>query len=450
MSLFQDLFKSKPFEVRTFVEPEPLTVFKKEPIIESIQRPIDSIQRPIIDSIQRPIIDSIQGPLSITIDDIEFTLLQMISITDRYKQSVKIRSTTRDNSINVFWVYRSNSELGFWRHCVTEKNVIDESIYFYKGSSYTDYIQSTFIHLELQFFINENIGRIPITNMSKQRMEQECVCYVRVPNCSRKNREVIDMIDDLDRVISELPFQKLHELEKDPVNPLGCGVIPHGVTNDTIKRVLIEFTEELNELYDIINLNHITHYNFEFENIIHSDGDIYCIELKRKVNISGSETNNVLLYFLATKLSVSEKMTIGNRFMYNIKKVCGKDLHVFPFFMTVKTASINEYGVYDLYIPCGIFICKLFDYGYDREQCTLEEMNQGQCTQLYSYIGNRYDNLFPFDNALDQIQETCKLEERVSSYETISSSKKRKHKRRKTYKRHNKKFFIKIKRKTRK
>jgi hypothetical protein len=91
-----------------------------------------------------------------------------------------------------------------------------------------------------------------------------------------------------------------------------------------------------------------------------------------------------------------------------ISTICGKRVHILPFFLTIPDVNVNVYGLYTKYIPCGAYICKMFDYYADPyDQCTLEEINDGKCTADYSYIGGRYDNIFPLKQVLVMLSDTC-------------------------------------------
>jgi hypothetical protein len=91
--------------------------------------------------------------------------------------------------------------------------------------------------------------------------------------------------------------------------------------------------------------------------------------------------------------------------------ICDKTIHVFPFLLIPSDSGANQYGCYTSYIPCGIYICKLFDYHTlsTHYQCTLEEIESKKCNDYYSYIGERYDHLFPFEEALITYRNSCIL-----------------------------------------
>ena len=44
----------------------------------------------------------------------------------------------------------------------------------------------------------------------------------------------------------------------------------------------------------------------------------------------------------------------------------------------------------------------MFDYSTDENmQCTLEEVRVGRCTPKYSFIGARYENIFPLKEIIE-------------------------------------------------
>ena len=71
-----------------------------------------------------------------------------------------------------------------------------------------------------------------------------------------------------------------------------------------------------------------------------------------------------------------------------------KDTNAFiPILLTTSEAIITEYGVYSNYISSGFYICKILDY---IQQCSLAETEISRCSINYTYIGDRYQRLFPF------------------------------------------------------
>jgi hypothetical protein len=375
-------------------------------------------------------ISTISPSLAIIIDNFKFQLVQLISVNSKYSQVVQIRVLQPDTNekISSFWVYRSNSELGIWRLCISSTYNIDKMISgkgtWYKGNANTDYVQSTFIHISLQNFINDNLELIPKNKMSMNKeerikeMDDECVCDV-MGNTKCRHFKLVKIVDDPNRTIIESPFKEIYNKERN--HGIGCGRLNPDTNSIDLKKILEEFTTSFGKTYNIVNLNIVTNnYQFTFVNTIHLQGDIYSIELHRKYPIKrDTQTNVVLLYFMVVNMTpIIQKTSV---FYENVSQICMKKYHIFPFFLTIPTAKINEVGLYDKYIPCGLYVCKLFDYSIaSAKQCTNEEINSGRCNELYSYIGTRYDDMFPLKEALDTIRANTKCSLKKESTPDIS------------------------------
>ena len=97
------------------------------------------------------------------IDDINFELINYNPTSHNNRGLVKIKSTYSDEKQEknfTFFVYRSHSELGFWRFAYYDQSIgqlckLNEPRY---GEIEPDYIQTTFIDLRLQQFINESLN----------------------------------------------------------------------------------------------------------------------------------------------------------------------------------------------------------------------------------------------------------------------------------------------------
>jgi len=173
------------------------------------------------------------------------------------------------------------------------------------------------------------------------------------------------------------------------------------------------------------------HHENEFKETLHSSGNIYRIELTRKEILDeNAKTNTIYLFFLLTSLF---NCTESTRFFTNINRICKKTTHIMPILLT-NNIKINELGLYQNYIMTGAYICKLFDYfsrkyietkqnpSYNSlyDQCTDDEITNGSCTQDYSYIGDRYDTLFPYKQLKHDsifVQANNDYEEKIRSIE---------------------------------
>jgi hypothetical protein len=353
---------------------------------------------------QDTLINTIEKPY-IIINGIKFTLIEKISIDNIVVISSEI------NSHNIqFKVYPSTSELGLWRLCLNTK---DNDRYKYKGNYELkfDYIQTTLIHLDLQRFINDNLHKLSLKKN-----------YVMAP-CNEKNGIIKEIIDDQSRIIwNHPPFNTYYDKQ--------CGLI----TNPEIVK---DFSEEFKREYNI-DLNSITiiipNYSNIFEEIFHITGDIFSIQLNRKIpNIEYNETNSVILYYFKSKINKLRT----NEYEEQINNICGLDTHIMPFLLTPFDTRCNVLGLYTKYISTGAFICKLFDYSSDTtKQCTDQENAWGKCTRKYSYIGLRYQNIFPFNEI---IAHNCRIATEINTNTTkqiLGGKKTKKTKNTKKYKKY--------------
>jgi hypothetical protein len=340
-----------------------------------------------------------ETPLFININDTRFTLIEKTILSDGYIV-VRIQSSNPITGENAdFWVYRSNSELGFWRLC---SSVEGNPTRLYKGDpdefNY-DYIQTTFIHLTLQFFINARFGAIPpipylntkgilYTLKNKIAYKDSILNHNLFPYDNKKEKKIFVLsnpltsnykaiVDSKDRIIEESPFINLY-------NEAKCGE-QLNITD------LQEFSGVFQSQYTVNSDIPVPggNYNYEFEEIMDVKGEINCITLSRNIPDAG-QTNNIELYYLNARLCGLQNTS---EFHENIEYVCSEDKHIMPFLLISVGTVINILGLYSKYILAGAYVCKLFDYAV---QCSILENSRRQCTINYTHIGYRYSNLFPF------------------------------------------------------
>ena len=318
------------------------------------------------------------------INNVTFTLIK--KIWNGQYMLVQIQSV--DEKINVFYVYPSNSELGVWRLCSYRDD------YIYKGNTITsddytyDYVQSTLIHLQLQLYINEHIYSLPLEQMP---IYPDYTLYK-------------DIISSPSRQIHLSPFIDFQ-------NIIQCGELnsPHesnirkmfGNIPNYPSTLIAAFANQLEEQYSI-DFSSITiegPYSNMFQYVIQIEGVVKSIILFNR-------DQKVKLYFLELQFiekidpRINDKLTPEMK--TNIHTLCAIPVHFMPFLLTLPDATCNEFGLYTTYIPCGSFICKLFDYSSEKfVQCSKQEMVCGQVTPLYSYIGSRY-NIFPFVSLMEK------------------------------------------------
>jgi len=345
---------------------------------------------------------------SIIIDNFKFVLLgknEIDTTNSRWYVFISSENQTTKELVN-FWVYPSTSELGLWRLLAKTNN------FYYKGAHipaieretrppgdyfYYDYVQQTCIYIELQSFINSHFDdlknlKYPKTSFVPNRPYDPHDSVRRLT--LEQNDRVFEIIDDPSRQIQLYPFILLQQI-------MECGEIETITPRKRRPDVVIkEFAKKLKQeyelLYDYVEI--VAPYDKVFQERITIRGDIMKFPLQ---NIKDGSI--VILYACIVKMT---QIPTNRRFRNstsNIARICEKDLHIMPFFLTTEDSTVNCFGVYTKYIPCGAFICKLFDYsnGYHAsrgyKQCTQDEFDNNHCSTDYSYLGDRFDNIFPFN-----------------------------------------------------
>jgi hypothetical protein len=314
--------------------------------------------------------------MELIIDGVIFRLICKLK-SDHYK-IVCIQSEYLKKKM-IFFVYPSNSELGLWRFYTYSNKKLYKGSHIEKYNYTYDYVQCTLIHFQLQFFINSHIDEL---------IEEE-------------NSEIRPPITpELDLVISS-PERQIHISPFiDFQNIIQCGItigVPQvGIKNDPYHLVQL-FSKKFEELYsiDYSTLNIEFPYSNYFQHIIRIQGKMKSVHLIKN-------DNAVKLYFLQLKMikdvHVNMRASLTPEMLHNIDTICSIPIHYMPCFLTTPNVTCNSYGLYNHYIPCGSFICKLFDYSIEPTmQCTEEEVVCGKVTKIYSYIGSRYLNIFPFN-----------------------------------------------------
>ena len=384
----------------------------------------------------------------IIIGNYKFTAIRYISLDVRYKIVVNIKSESLITGVEEnFWIYKSNSELGIWRLCIISRifKSFSEKYIFEKGE---DYVQTTLIHIDLQLYVNKLLknGLIPEVFLNEIEKENECVCFISSDKCFEFNNKIYDVINDTNRIIKGEPFEMMNILKQR--NNIVCGNITSFEYEDNARlmKFLYKFSEEFGSNYDIVDIKQIGTTDFLFEDTIHTHGKINRIHLRTKIKYMDKPIlNNIYLYTLTLILTPTLQNHLDehrksyidpkkyNIYSSNVVDICNKrlNIHSFPFLLTPISSQINEYGIYNQYIPAGIYICKLFDYSF-QNHCTKLEISNGQCCKRYAYIGNRYIHLFPINYLNEIMREKINLRyhkrvrtKRSSKSKSINSSTKR-------------------------
>ncbi len=342
--------------------------------------------------------------LSINIDGITFTLIQKyldpddgrnyVNIQSRdatgYATSDATRDATRDATSDAtsdatrdatrddtseshnFWVYPSFSECGFWRLCYYAEPTVKLLL---KGP---DYVQSSFIHLELQKFIYDNLTNVPVVS-HPEAVSDKCL-----------NPAVESIINDPSRNI-KFPVMSYFD----------CGLEPY-ITPISLYGQRFVYNQNMENKFHLSESQVVMGYSNVFLNIISLTGNIY----KCSLTLKKDPTKIFELYYYLCKFTQiqrepTEHITADN--IANIQKICEIPYHICPILLTIPDVKINRYGLYEKYSRMGVMVCKLFDY---TRQCSIvrEDMNSDpewvQCNPIYSYIGYRYPKLFPYNKIL--------------------------------------------------
>ena len=328
-----------------------------------------------------------------------------------------------------FWVYPSTSELGLWRIDINENNRVKYKGYYKqpkkhprgpensrsvassKDVEYYDYVQQTFVHIDLQCFINDHLNVLPehdFGSNSEHYRNPELlgshhlhqVFPIRGSSVDRKTEsDLLECVDDRQRQVIDRPFILLQET-------LECGEITSRKDFRSPTTVIRGFSKLFEKTFHLSfpdSPERIIHdYHKVFSGLINIDGNINMVDLTRTDPSSGN-VQNIHLYYLKVALTPTMCPDVPIPHNSKVLDICrDANFYIMPFLLTTSQSRINSFGLYTDYIPCGAYICKLFDYsdGYTSPggyfQCTRSEFNEGRCNDAYSFIGKRYQETFPF------------------------------------------------------
>jgi len=330
---------------------------------ERIDIPIDFIPCDV-----EPIDTPNRYNLQITIGSYLFTLISydLNDLDNRGSVKITSKSIIPDYDIEkTFFVYSSKSELGFWRLCAIE----DFSRQLYKGEY--DYVQQTFIHLDLQNFININIDIIP-----KESNHKSCT-YID----KKLKTEIIEHANNTERIL-ELDF---NVKEFNDIYYNECFYKPglKQCSDEPDLKTLSYISDYLKNNYEIISSN----FKFNFNKNIEIQKDINLIVrgkiyecILRKNSSTTTYNNDIYLYYLSYSINIGD-INEKNQFI--------------PIFATdTNYNKITRFGLYYNYIMMYQYICKCLQYTIICER--RGDRSYPRCSTDYSYIGSIYQNLFPF------------------------------------------------------
>lgn len=326
---------------------------------------------------------------------------------------VKVSSQHISLDIKRFFIlYRSNSDGGIWRFCIQEK-----SGYLLKYSEkISDYITVTFVHIDLQNFINKYYDKLDLIK------ENEPVCYYYYKDPERNTYDTI-----YKEVFSETRYKDLEVFK--PLTVFKCGSVLQVTKKKDIEKQITKleklpktyytgymlalidmFFEDKEEdkyatkLFKQFNVNVLDRYLNHFFNYdaksIKTIGT-FNFKLKDKslnyvykqINITLNNNNpkeilekNKGLYFtvLYADYTYTDKLSKKYTGKYNII------LNIIP-----SDAVINRYGLYSDFITAGYLICKPIEYIIQSPWLKDPERN---IDSTYKFIGDTAANVWFLKN----------------------------------------------------
>ena len=413
--------------------------------------------------------------LEIVIDTIKFTLLaKYINLDEKvkrvYGRPVVLLSSEKDDNINYFLIYRSNSEATCWRFYS-----IDSSIFsIWKGSNY---VSQTFIHMDLQKFINNNFHLIPLCEkipsddvhikiqnyfneqfnkflaikniLEKTSIKKEVLAYLIsiYKNFKQKliNKCILNFIaipyinyyidNRFSQCLSESRFKKYNLLEILDIDKIKCG-------HTTFRSFVINILEDKSKETNNVVMNSIIEKKkpeINDKNIISKYYEIINLYLKN-INLTYDISTLKFLYatqhdFLATPdtprchfiinfYSIEIKVGDDIFILYFIKYIYNKYKDKSPEFsaynailnIVPKTNTINICGVNNEILSLGLYICKIIEY---KDLYMKDNIEDRSINTSYDFIGDMINNMYPlseFCDKLDFVSEDIKKVETDKKY----------------------------------
>lgn len=364
-----------------------------------------------------------QGDDGVVIGDFTFRLIGVSQFCDYDIVSIKsINNASRVE--NNFAVYRSMS-CTFWRFAQAFCNTFD------KGS---DYVQTTFIHLNLQKHIEENIVKLKVSNQQIQYVDRIC------------DIEYISMFSMKDDDVINGKSAKTREIASDDDGFKPMRALPSGyclnmsftdnatafiknIDDDEKRTAMISKIDSLQKngepdvckLIDMVN--HYMENEFELlvtkptilfeKEVVFNNTSLVCklknkekvinskiqfFEIQRKQKEEKEEKYHVYFMTLTCK-----KKEAGNNKQDQI--VIGKNIVLVLPAHIEHEKNITENGMYANYVNVGMYASKALEYC---DQSNIVGDKEGP-----SYVGKCYNALFqfmklwPFQQTTNQTTNNC-------------------------------------------
>jgi hypothetical protein len=329
------------------------------------------------------------------------------SLLNKWKQGPYVHITflstdARGESIRLS-AYKSRSELGFWRLFVLTEGITPA---YYKGApilitkemglppkhypvngrssiSGIDYIQMTFIHLELQKYFNDNLERLEELSASDASVEFNKYMDPWNPNDPR-DKPVGETEEQKYKFVKGIKASINDETRQERIEPFityannpqnWCGVAMESRDNN-----LRIFSKKVEQAFPEPEDPVLVYKDYTFNDasppdVLSVNGDIY------KIKMGNVEGKNVFLYFM--RYNLDSQSTLGDIAPLHLKN------KIIPVLLTTSDLS-TPYGLYSKVVRAGNYICKVLNY------TTTSLKSNARSTSTYSVISGIYEKLYPY------------------------------------------------------
>ena len=331
--------------------------------------------------------------------------------------------STKDGSTITLSAYKSMSELGYWRLFV--RDIGGEMYYKGKDIHGVDYVQQTFIDIQLQKYFNRVFDSLPNVDGDIEASKYLLGDYAQ---------SIRNHIDDETRIEHIEPFYSYYQ---DKENRCG-GRLEKSTRNED----LLNLSSKVQAAFPTPGVPELVYENYNFLNTyikknlgtpwpddgieekISVTGDIY------KIKLGTIEDKEIIFYFLLYSLQTSYQSThlvaekpvlppsasgsinlpiIKKEYKINIHSPLNIQYKFAPVFLTTSN-DITSYGIYAKYILAGKYICKVLEY---HAYCLARNK---KCTELYTYVGHMYENIYPYTlPIIQELAQKKKIQEKSSS-----------------------------------
>jgi len=410
------------------------------------------------------------------IDSIEFSLIAKDLSSERH---VVLISSTKDNNINYFLVYKSNSEVGIWRfYSITSSH----SFQIHKGD---DYITETFIHVDLQKFINQNFHLIPIfeNNEKKNNFSAISLYLYSIQNDSKSTIFILENSKIVESDKIKYFINKFNTTFKDIAYRVILNFVPISYKNFK-DNLISDCLRDRFKKYDYLKIINVIKCGIENVNRYPIIEQIYAIAdidkniiMKKTIETIVPEiiikptvkpTNSIMKYYQIINLYLKnigltfDKKTI--KFLYTIKLKFPNDdleevestftlnvysieikinediflLYFIKYRFTRKDKDATATGIYNAILNmvpitnkitvCGLnseilsmgfYICKFVEYTSQSavDWTNFEDYKKRYLNRIYVFVGDYVNNMYPISEFYTELPEIVEAEDKVNTEE---------------------------------